>query len=69
VGTRRTSGYGAPLDTVVTFTLSRVEAGTRLRLVHSGFVTPRNDTALKSMGEGWKKVVRSIGDITGEQEG
>jgi len=62
-------GYGAPLDTVVTFTLSRVEAGTRLRLVHSGFVTPRNDTALKGMGEGWKKVVRSIGDITGEQKG
>ena len=34
-------GYGSPLDTVVTWTLSRVEAGTRLRLVHSGFVTPQ----------------------------
>ena len=29
-------GYGAPLDTVVTFTLKKVEGGTRLRLVRSG---------------------------------
>jgi uncharacterized protein YndB with AHSA1/START domain len=62
------AGYGAPLDTVVTWTLSRVGNGTRLRLVHSGFVTPRNDTALKSMSEGWKKVVRTLGTIAGEQE-
>jgi len=61
-------GYGAPLDTVVTWTLSRVGNGTRLRLVHSGFVTPRNDTALKSMSDGWKKVVRTLGTIAGEQE-
>jgi uncharacterized protein YndB with AHSA1/START domain len=60
-------GYGSRLDTVVTFILSRVENGTRLRLVHSGFVLPRNDTAFKSMGEGWKKVVPSIGAIAGEQ--
>ena len=50
-------GYGAPLDTVVTWTLSRVEDGTRLRLVHSGFVMPRNESAFKTMGDGWKKVV------------
>ena len=60
-------GYGALLDTVATFTLSRVEAGTRLRLVHSGFVLPRNETAFRNMGEGWKKVVPSIGAIAGEQ--
>lgn len=60
-------GYGAPLDTVATFTLSRVESGTRLRLVHSGFVLPRNETAFRNMGEGWKKVVPSIGAIAGEQ--
>ncbi len=58
-------GYGAPLDTVVAFTLAKVANGTRLRLVHSGFVTPRNDTALKSMGDGWKKVVPRIGAIAG----
>jgi uncharacterized protein YndB with AHSA1/START domain len=61
-------GYGSRLDTVVTWILSRAENGTRLRLVHSGFVTPKNDSALKTMGEGWKKVVPRIGDIAGEQD-
>jgi uncharacterized protein YndB with AHSA1/START domain len=60
-------GYGSPLDTVVTFILSRVENGTRLRLVHSGFVLPRNDGAFKKMGEGWKMCVPTIGAIAGEQ--
>ena len=59
-------GYGSPLDTVVTWTLSRVESGTRLRLVHSGFVMPKNDTAFKTMSDGWKKVVPGIGNIAGE---
>jgi uncharacterized protein YndB with AHSA1/START domain len=61
-------GYGARLDTVVTWILSRVENGTRLRLVHSGFVTPKNDSALKTMGEGWKKVVHNIGEIVGKPD-
>lgn len=60
-------GYGSPLDTVVTFTLSRFENGTRLRVVHSGFVLPKNDTAFRNMGEGWKKVVPTIGAIAGEE--
>jgi uncharacterized protein YndB with AHSA1/START domain len=60
-------GYGAPLDTVVAFTLSRVESGTRLRLVHSGFMLPKNDTAFRNMGDGWKKVVPTIGAIAAEQ--
>jgi uncharacterized protein YndB with AHSA1/START domain len=50
-------GYGAPLDTVVTWTLSRVGNGTRVRLVHSGFVVSRNDSAFNGMSEGWKVVV------------
>jgi uncharacterized protein YndB with AHSA1/START domain len=58
-------GYGAPLDTVVTFTLEKVEEGTRLSLVHSGFVLPTNETAFKGMGDGWKKVVPTIGEIAG----
>jgi uncharacterized protein YndB with AHSA1/START domain len=61
-------GYGSRLETVVTFTLSRVENGTRLRLVHSGFVLPKNDTAFTNMGEGWKKVVRNVGTIAAEQD-
>ena len=61
-------GYGSRLDTVVTFILSKVENGTRLRLVHSGFVLPKNDTAFKNMSEGWKKVVRNIGAIVDGKE-
>jgi uncharacterized protein YndB with AHSA1/START domain len=61
-------GYGSRLDTVVTWTLSRVEDGTRLRLVHSGFVTPKNDTAFKNMSEGWEKIVQRIGAVTDEQD-
>jgi uncharacterized protein YndB with AHSA1/START domain len=60
-------GYGSRLETVVTFVLSRAENGTRLRLVHSGFVLPKNETAFRNMGEGWKKVVPDIGAIAGEQ--
>jgi uncharacterized protein YndB with AHSA1/START domain len=61
-------GYGSRLDTVVTFTLSRVAGGTRVRLVHSGFVLPKNDTAFKSMSEGWKKVVRNLDAVAAEQD-
>ena len=59
-------GYGSQLDTVATWTLSRTEGGMRLRLVHSGFVTPANGSALKTLGEGWKKVLPSIGSIAGQ---
>ena len=59
---------GSALDTVVTWVLSRVENGTRVRLVHSGFVLPKNDTAFKSMSDGWNKVVRNLDTIAGEQD-
>jgi uncharacterized protein YndB with AHSA1/START domain len=61
------AGYGSRLDTVVTFTLSKAENGTRLRLVHSGFVLPKNEIAFTNMGGGWKKVVPRIGALAGEQ--
>ena len=60
--------YGSRLDTIVTFTLTKVDGGTRLRLMHSGFVTPKNDSAFRNMSEGWKKVVGRIGAISGEQQ-
>ena len=59
-------GYGAPLDTVVTWTLTVVEGGTRLRLVHAGFVTPGNDSAFQTMSDGWQKVIQNVGHIAGE---
>ncbi len=60
-------GYGAALDTVVSWTLSKVDNGTRVRLVHSGFVLPRNELAFRNMGQGWKGVVTRISDLTTEQ--
>ncbi len=57
--------YGSLLDTIVTFTLVKADGGTRLRLVHSGFVTPKNETAFRNMSQGWKGVVGRIGDLSG----
>jgi uncharacterized protein YndB with AHSA1/START domain len=59
-------GYGAPLDTVVSWTLTPSEGGTRVRLVHSGFVLPRNVTAIESMSQGWKAVVPAIGAVAAD---
>jgi uncharacterized protein YndB with AHSA1/START domain len=56
-------GYGSRLDTIVAFTLTRVADGTRLRLVHSGFLTPVNDTAFRNMSDGWRKIVPRLGDF------
>jgi len=64
-GHESNSGYGSRLDTVVTFTLTKVAGGTRLKLVHSGFVTPTNDTAFRNMSDGWRKVVPALGNFTG----
>jgi uncharacterized protein YndB with AHSA1/START domain len=57
--------YGSRLDTVVTWTLAKVDGGTRLRVVHSGFVLPKNTTTFRNLSEGWKKVVGKIGVISG----
>ena len=60
-------GYGSKLETMVTFTLVRTEEGTRLRLVHSGFVLPKNEIAYRNMGEGWKKVVERLDAVVAEE--
>lgn len=67
-GDERNTGYGAPLDTVVTWSLLPVEAGTRIRMVHAGFVVPRNESAYTIMSGGWKKVVRQLDEISGEEQ-
>jgi uncharacterized protein YndB with AHSA1/START domain len=66
-GHQANAGYGSRLDTMVTFTLSKAENGTRLRLVHSGFVLPQNEIAFTNMSGGWNKVVPRIGALAGEQ--
>jgi uncharacterized protein YndB with AHSA1/START domain len=62
-GDEANQGYGSRLDTVVTWTLTEVPGGTRLRLIHSGFVTPKNDTAFQNMGNGWRTIVPRISTI------
>jgi uncharacterized protein YndB with AHSA1/START domain len=59
--------YGSRLDTIVTWTLAKVDGGTRLRLVHSGFVTPKNDATFRNLREGWNKCLDRIGAISEEQ--
>ena len=60
-------GYGSRLDTIVTWTLVKVPGGTRLRLVHSGFHLPRNETAYTRMSAGWSHVLGKISDVAGAQ--
>ncbi|WP_027548707.1 SRPBCC domain-containing protein [Bradyrhizobium sp. WSM2254] len=67
-GDERNTGYGAPLDTVVTWSLTPVEAGTRIQLIHAGFVLPRNESAYTIMSGGWKTVVRQLDEISGEDK-
>ena len=43
------SGATGPLLLLVTWTLTNVDGGTRLRLVHSGTVLPKNGTALRNL--------------------
>lgn len=61
-------GYGSKLETIVTWTLARVANGTRVRLVHSGFVLPKNDTAYQNMSEGWNKVLHNLDAVVAEQD-
>jgi uncharacterized protein YndB with AHSA1/START domain len=67
-GHEANTGYGAPLETVVTWTLTASEAGTRVRLVHSGFALPRNQSAFDGMSKGWKTVMERLEACTTEQD-
>jgi uncharacterized protein YndB with AHSA1/START domain len=67
-GDEENAGYGSKLDSVVTFTLTKVENGTRLRVVHSGFVLPKNATTYRNLSEGWQKVVGEIGAMSGRRD-
>jgi len=59
-------GYGARLQTVVTWTLTKVAGGTLLRLVHAGFQLPRNELAYTNMGEGWRKIFSRLDALAAE---
>ncbi|MDP1700201.1 MAG: SRPBCC domain-containing protein [Aestuariivirga sp.] len=61
------AGYVSRLDTVVTWTLTKNDGGTRLRLVHSGFVMPKNISVFQNVSEGWSKVIRKMIAIAAEE--
>ena len=58
--------YGSRLDSVVTWTLTVVEGGTHVRMVHDGFVMPDNRFAFDMMSPGWGKIVDAIGRVAAE---
>jgi uncharacterized protein YndB with AHSA1/START domain len=49
------SWKGGPIDTIVTWTLTATDGGTRLHLEHSGF-RPQDEMAFNGLGEGWRKM-------------
>jgi uncharacterized protein YndB with AHSA1/START domain len=59
-------GYGSKLETLVTITLSAVDGGTRLQLIHSGFLLPRNEVAYRYMSDGWKVVTKRLDQVAAE---
>lgn len=65
-GSRNNAKYGSELDSVATWTLEVVGAGTRLKLVHSGFRSPENDFAYDAMTSGWGHIMARIAEIAAE---
>lgn len=63
-GHESNEGYGALLETVVRWTLSQTEAGTRVQLSHEGFQLPQNEVAFTNMRQGWVKVVEKVGELS-----
>lgn len=54
------SWAGGNLDSTLTFTLTPVDGGTRLRMVHDGFRSPQNDAGYAMMSNGWASIARRI---------
>ena len=65
-GHESNEGYGSLLDTLVTWTLAPEGEGTRLRMVHAGFVRPKNDTAFTNMSKGWATCMDRLETATGQ---
>jgi len=65
-GSASNVGDGAPIDTVVTWTLTPAPGGTHLRMVQNGFQSPRNDFAYSDMSRGWNVILPRIRKMAGE---
>jgi uncharacterized protein YndB with AHSA1/START domain len=59
-GTESDSG----LKTVVTWTLTPEDGGTRIRMKHSGF-RPEDEGGYRGMGSGWPRIIERLGELAG----
>jgi uncharacterized protein YndB with AHSA1/START domain len=67
-GSDSNPAFGSRLDSVVTWTLTPVDGGTHVHMVHDGFVFPGNRFAYDAMSPGWGRVMDSIARVTSEAE-
>lgn len=65
-GSDSNPAYGSKLNSTLTWTLTAVEGGTHLKMVHDGFVFPGNQFAFDAMSSGWGRVLDRIGELTAE---
>ncbi len=66
-GVQTSNGYVPRLDTLVTWTLTKHEGGTRLRLVHSGFALPKDEAIFKNINAGWPRIIPKLIALVAEQ--
>jgi uncharacterized protein YndB with AHSA1/START domain len=65
-GSSGNSAYGSRLNSTVTWTLTAVEGGTRVRMEHTGF-GPGNEFAYDAMNGGWGRVLGRIDRLISER--
>jgi uncharacterized protein YndB with AHSA1/START domain len=53
---------GSALDSVVTWSLTPVDGGTLVRMVHDGF-RPENEMGYQMMSPGWVRIVRRLSEV------
>jgi uncharacterized protein YndB with AHSA1/START domain len=67
----RYSWKGGPnaslLDTVVTWTIAPVGAGSHVRMEHAGF-RPENEMAFAAMSPGWARIIERLGEAVAADE-
>jgi uncharacterized protein YndB with AHSA1/START domain len=67
-GSDSNPNYGSRLNSELTWTLTKVDGGTHVKMVHDGFVFPGNRFAFDAMAPGWGRVMDGIARVTAETE-
>ncbi len=65
-GVQTSEGYTPRLDTIVSWTLKPHDGGTFLRLKHSGFILPKNESTFKNISSGWPRIVPKLIAVVAE---